>query len=241
MKILSRFKYNMRKLQSFSRFFPPIALAFMLSFASKGDSAARPADQLPALAASQTADGGAEQTGDEEDLTMAEALAIPEVPPKQNAWIRDYMKREALALHKLGYRVETMRKGEIVIATIPTDKLFGPNSTRLLPTAPALLKNFLAYFKVEDRFKVVLAVHTDDTGSDAYLTDLAGKRIEALYDYFDASAPHTDTLIGYPIAASEPLKENNTRAGRAENRRLEIYILPSNGLIQEAARAPKSK
>lgn len=168
-----------------------------------------------------------------EDLTMEQSLALPEVPAKLNAFVKGYMKREAIALHKAGYKVETMRKGEIVIATIPTDKLFAPNDTILMPTAQQLLRTFLPYFKTPDKFKVILAIHTDDSGSDKYLSDLSSKRIMALYDYFDANASHTDNLIGYPIAGNEPLRENTSRAGRADNRRLEIYILPYNGLIEE--------
>lgn len=82
-----------------------------------------------------------------DDLTMEQAFATPEVPPKLNAYIKGYMKREALALNKLGFKVETMRKGEIVIATMPTDKLFAPNDTVLLPDAGDLLKHFLPYFR----------------------------------------------------------------------------------------------
>lgn len=173
----------------------------------------------------------------EEELTMEQALTIPPVPAKQSAFIKNYMKREALALHKLGFKVETMRKGEIVIATIPTDKLFAPNDTALMPSAANELKKILPYFRVPGKFKVILALHTDDSGSDTYLTTLAEKRIVSLYDYFDANAADTEDLTGYPIAANEPLKENNSRANRSENRRLEIYILPSTALIEEAKRA----
>lgn len=183
----------------------------------------------------QTNDGTAAsgQLVTTEEMTMEQVLSIPEVPTKQKAFVKGYMKREALALHNAGYKVETMRKGEIVIATIPTDLLFAPNDTVLLNSADTQLKMFLPYFKVPGRFKVVLAIHTDDSGSDSYLTALAEKRIVALYDYFDTHATNTDTLTGYPIAANEPLKDNNSRVNRAENRRLEIYIVPDTGLIEE--------
>lgn len=180
----------------------------------------------------QEATGG-DVTPAAEEITMEQALAIPEVPAKLNAFVKGYMKREALALHKAGYKIETMRKGEIVIATIPTDKLFAPNDTVLLPSAATLLHPFLAYFKVEGRFKVIIAIHTDDTGSEGYLYKLAEDRIIALYDYFDSHTPHSENLIGYPVAANDPVSENNSRKGRAENRRLEIFILPAEGLIEE--------
>lgn len=172
-----------------------------------------------------------------EDLTLEQALSTPQVSSKQNAVIKGYMKSEALALHKAGYKVETMRKGEIVIATISTDNLFAPNDTILMESSGSLLRPFLPYFKVPGKFKVVLSLHTDDSGSETYLNALAEKRIVALYDYFDSNAKNTDSLIGYPTAANEPLKDNNSRANRSENRRLEIYIIPNTGLIEELKKA----
>lgn len=182
--------------------------------------------------ASAQGTAGTEVSADE--LTMEQNLAQPPVPAKLSTFVRSYMKREALALHKMGYKVETMRKGEVVIVTIPTDRLFAPNDTALLPSAGKDLKNVLPYFRVPGKFKVVLALHTDDTGADSYLNSLAEKRIVSLYEYFDTNAANTDNLIGYPMAALEPLKDNSSRAARAENRRLEIFIVPSDVLIEEA-------
>lgn len=201
-----------------------ISLLTSVSAAAQADTEAQP-------------EAAAEETASTEDLTLEQTLALPEVPQKQNSYIQKYMRREAIALHKLGYKVETMRKGEIVIVTVPTDRLFGPNETTLLASATKDLRNFLPYFRTPGKFKVVLAIHTDDTGSDTYLNDLASKRIVALYDYFDTNATDTNLLSGYPMAANDPLNEDHTRAARASNRRLEIYILPAEGLIDEARQA----
>ena len=146
------------------------------------------------------------------------------------------MRREAQALQKMGYAVETMRKGEVVIATIPADKLFAPNDTVLLTSADTQLKAFLPYFRTADKFKVILAMHSDNTGSDNYLYDLTERRIVALYNYFDTYATQTESLQGYPMADSEPAPgaNNDTRVGRKANRRLEIYIVPGSVLIEDA-------
>ena len=45
------------------------------------------------------------------ELTMEETLLLPQVPQKQKPYIKEYMLREARALQKLGYTVETMRQG----------------------------------------------------------------------------------------------------------------------------------
>jgi len=188
------------------------------------------------IAAAQKKDASQEQLVDLSELTLDETLMLPDVPAKQTAYVAGYMKREAQALHKMGYKVETMRNGEVVIATIPADALFAPNSVSLLPSAADKLKPFLPYFRTHGKFKVILAMHSDNTGSPQYLYDITERRILALYEYFDSHAAQTDMLQGYPMADSEPVKNtgNNSYSNRRTNRRLEIYIVPGPMLIMEA-------
>ncbi len=168
------------------------------------------------------------------ELTMEETLLLPQVPQKQKPYIKEYMLREARALQKLGYTVETMRQGEVVVATVPCGRLFLPNDTTLMPSAGNELKHFLPYFRTPGKFKVILAVHSDDTGSEPYLYSLTEKRVLALYDYFDAHAAQTENLMGYPLGPSEPLKPNTSIASRGANRRVEIFIVPGPVLVSEA-------
>lgn len=189
----------------------------------------------PAMNA-QKSSGANPETVDISELTLDETLMVPEVPEKQKNYIRTAMKREAQSLQKMGYKVETMRRGEVVIATIPADRLFAPNDTMLMASADAALKPFLSYFRTHGKFKVILAMHSDNTGSDSYLYDLTEKRIVSLYNYFDTKAAQTDMLQGYPMADSEPMAgmTNNSMEGRRANRRLEIFIVPGPMLIVEA-------
>ena len=184
----------------------------------------------------QKKDNAQEALVDLSELSLDETLMLPDVPDKQASYIKSYMRREAQALQKMGYKVETTRNGEVVIATIPADELFAPNDTVLRPTAADRLKAFLPYFRTHGKFKVILAMHSDDTGSGNYLYGLTEKRILALYDYFDRHAAQTDMLQGYPMADSDPLKNtpNTTADGRRTNRRLEIFIEPGPLLIMDA-------
>lgn len=189
---------------------------------------------LPTLSLAATPSEQSEQAVDLSEYSLQENLYMPEVPKKQQPYIKDYMLREARTLQKMGYKIETMRQGEVVIASIPASKLFAPNDSTLLPAADAQLKNFLPYFRVPGRFKVILAMHSDDTGSESYLYDLTERRIVSLYDYFDEHARQTELLMGYPMGPSEPLAPNNSRRNRDDNRRLEIYIVPGPVLIAES-------
>ncbi len=168
------------------------------------------------------------------EYSLQENLNMPEVPKKQQPYIKNFMLREARSLQKMGYKIETMRHGEVVIASIPASALFAPNDSALIPSANEKLKDFLPYFRVPGRFKIILAMHSDDTGSEPYLYNLTERRIVALYGYFDEHASHTDLLMGYPMGPSEPLAPNDSRRRRDANRRLEIYIVPGPVLIAES-------
>lgn len=190
----------------------------------------------PLGAAAQKSAATQEPLVDLSELSLDETLMLPAVSQKEASYIKAYMMREAQALQKMGYKVETTRKGEVVIATIPSDDLFLPNDTTLRPDADKLLRPFLPYFRTHGKFKVILAMHSDDTGSPDYLYSLTEKRIVSLYDYFDSHAAQTDMLQGYPMADSDPVRgiDNTTSTGRRTNRRLEIFIVPGPVLIVDA-------
>lgn len=166
-------------------------------------------------------------------------LRSPMVGPKLRAYIRAYMKSIAEELYRQGYEVETMREGEVVITVIPTDKLFAPNDTVLMPSASASLEHFRQYAQPDDRFKIVVTVHSDDTGSEDYLYALTERRTVAILDYLEANGFNPDNLVGFPKGSSSPVAESTSRANRAKNRRLEMFIVPSQELLTQARQSSK--
>lgn len=175
-----------------------------------------------------------ESTSDIFEMTMDENLATPKVPSKQSADVKSFMRDIAGSLQKKGYHVEEMRQGEVVIVIVPTDEMFAPNDSTLYPSAGDRLKPLIGFLNAPSRFKVVMTVHTDDTGSEAHQMELAEGRVSALYDWFDRYAKSTAALVGYPMGGTEPLKPNNSRLGRAANRRVEFFLIPEQELINLA-------
>lgn len=169
-------------------------------------------------------------------VSKAENLSFPAVPDKQHKYISDYMLREAQAIVKQGYKVETERQGEIIVVTIPASSLFMPNSTQLEISGQKLLDPFMAYLKTEGRFKIILAMHSDDTGSASYLEKLTGDRLKAVMGYFEKHSEHHEQIAGYALADKEPVRPNSNIANRAQNRRLEIYIVPDQELLRQAGK-----
>lgn len=72
---------------------------------------------------------------------------------------------------------------------------------------------------------VVIEGHTDSTGSAAINEQLSKKRAEAVRQYFIANGTLSEskvTAIGY--GSDRPLSPNDTPAGRAVNRRIDVVI-----------------
>ena len=169
-------------------------------------------------------------------VSKAENLAYPVVSEKQHKNVADYMRREAQAIVKQGYKVETERNGEVMVVTIPASKLFLPNTTELEISGQKLLEPFTAYLKSAGRFKIIMAMHSDDTGSEAYLEKLTEERLKSVMDFIEKNSAHPEQIVGYAMASDEPLHPNSNIANRAKNRRLEIYIVPDEEIIKQAGK-----
>lgn len=166
------------------------------------------------------------------DMEIEENLATPVIQQPEKAPIVKYMTALAHQL-KQRYKVETMRAGEVIVVTIPSDDLFLPNDTLLSPDAPSMLRPLLPLFRDPDLFKLVYAVHTDNTGSPEYIDNLASARNQSIYAWLmDVAKVNPDLfIINYDMGDSRPLTDNNSRANRALNRRIEFFLVPGPKLI----------
>lgn len=166
------------------------------------------------------------------DMEIEENLATPVIQQPEKAPIVKYMTALAHQL-KQRYKVETLRAGEVVVVTIPSDDLFLPNDTLLSPYAPTLLRPLLPLLRDPDLFKLVYAVHTDNTGSPSYIENLASARNQSIYAWLlDVAKVNPDLfIINYDMGDSRPLVDNDTRANRALNRRIEFFLVPGPKLI----------
>lgn len=187
---------------------------------------------------SWASDNGPDDAMEAESELKAE-LSTPVISKKQQAFVQSHMRNVAETLYRSGLNVETMREGEVVIVVIPTDGIFMPNESLIYASASKHLDKILPYFTPKGRYKILLAVHSDNTGSEDYLFSLTEGRINALLDYYQNRGVDIDDIIGFPMGDSEPLTDNSTRAARAENRRLEIYLVPDTELISQAKNAKK--
>lgn len=167
------------------------------------------------------------------ELTLDENLAEPNVG-KYSDIIKGYQKKQAIAIKKAGYKTELTRNGEIIIASIPSGELFLPEDSIITEKGKNKLKQFIKYLDVPDFYRVLLVMHSDNTGISRYTYMLSRSRVEAILSWFDTNNANTDYVIPYAMGATMPLLPNNTLENRYGNRRLEIYLVPGLEMINKA-------
>lgn len=172
-------------------------------------------------------------TPQDSEITKSENINTPKISTKQRTAVASYMKNEAKGLKNRGYMVETMRNDEVIVVTIPASVLFYPNETYLLESGKKRLEPLNSYLKTENRFKLIIVTHSDDTGSQEYKNKLTGDRMDAILEYLQSISNYPEQSFGYAMADTEPRYENDSRENREKNRRVEIYIVPEEGLIQK--------
>lgn len=118
--------------------------------------------------------------------------------------------------------------GDRLVVTLPQDITFESDST----VVRASLRSDLG--KVADSLlrypdsSVEIIGHTDSDGAAAYNADLSLRRAGAVADVLQANGVTYDRLKTSGRGESQPVASNLTEEGKAQNRRVEIVVIPLN-------------
>ncbi len=99
---------------------------------------------------------------------------------------------------------------------------FDVDSDRLRPDAEPALEQILAALEARPDLSVTVEGHTDSDASDAYNLDLSQRRADAVVAWLEGRGVATARLSALGKGESEPIADNETTAGKAANRRVEI-------------------
>ena len=102
---------------------------------------------------------------------------------------------------------------------------FESNSDRLLPSASSVLNDAAATLKKNPTIKVEVAGHTDSDGAADYNESLSARRATTVRDYLAAKGVAMDRMTTRGYGESQPVADNGTREGKAQNRRVVLRIL----------------
>ena len=109
--------------------------------------------------------------------------------------------------------------------TFAADAFFDFDKAVLKPEGKAKLDDLAS--KVQGiNLEVIVAVgHTDSIGSDAYNQKLSERRAQAVKAYLESKGIDKSRVYTEGKGEAQPVADNKTKAGRAQNRRVEIEVV----------------
>ncbi len=113
---------------------------------------------------------------------------------------------------------------------------FKPSSAILSPIAKTQLDDVATKALNAKGYVIEVSGFADTTGSVERNRALSQRRADAVIRYLveNHSIPLRRIVTPYGFGESNPVAENKTRDGRAQNRRVEVKLLVNKGLMQEA-------
>lgn len=110
---------------------------------------------------------------------------------------------------------------------IPADAGFDVGRAEVKPALGGVLTRFATTLNEHAVTAISIIGHTDNTGSDAINNPLSIQRANATRDYLMARGVAMNRITTAGRGEREPIAGNDSEAGRAQNRRVEIYIAES--------------
>lgn len=122
-----------------------------------------------------------------------------------------------------------------VKVTFDSGILFGFNSSTLSDEAKANLTQFAEVLKSTPDADVAILGHTDNVGTEKANQSVSEKRAKAVAKHLEAqgvAGSQIKDVLG--MNYSQPVASNDTEEGRAQNRRVEVYMYASQAMIDAA-------
>jgi outer membrane protein OmpA-like peptidoglycan-associated protein len=107
---------------------------------------------------------------------------------------------------------------------VPSDVSFAVNSTRIEPAFDTVLNRFAQTLNDNPRTTVRVIGHPDSSGSDAINDPLSVNRAAAVRSYLSARGVAAERVAIDGRGSREPIASNGSEAGRAQNRRVDIFV-----------------
>ena len=167
-------------------------------------------------------------TGDDATERRQRALVGAGVGGLTGGAVGAYQDRQEAELRRqmAGTGVEVVRQGDNITLNMPGNITFAFDSSNLAPQFQPVLDNVAGTLNQYNQTIVEVAGHTDSVGTDAYNQALSQRRANAVSGYLGSHGIMQQRMIVVGAGESRPVAGNDTDGGRAQNRRVEITLVP---------------
>ena len=123
--------------------------------------------------------------------------------------------------------ISVTNNGDYLVVNMPQDVLFATGSAALRPDLTRDLKTIAANLVRYPNSQIEVVGHTDNTASAALNQDLSQRRAVSVASVLRDSGVPSNRITSYGRGEDQPIASNLSEAGRAQNRRVEIFIRPN--------------
>ena len=133
--------------------------------------------------------------------------------------------------------VEDVNGLKAIKVTFSSGILFPTNGTTLTDAAQAELKKFAADMADMEMTNITVYGHTDNTGTASVNERISTQRAQAVSKVLEKNGIAGKRITTQGLPFNFPVADNNTVEGRAQNRRVEIYVSANEEMIKAAEQA----
>ena len=160
-------------------------------------------------------------------LGMAVGAAIGGLTGTGIGYMMDKQEQDMRNALAQSEAIAVEREGNMLALTFKSDFTFAVNSSALRSGLNAELDRVAQILAAYPQTTILVAGHTDSTGSDEYNMKLSQQRADSVKNALvqRGVAPQRISAVGY--GEGQPVGDNETEFGRQQNRRVEVRINPT--------------
>jgi outer membrane protein OmpA-like peptidoglycan-associated protein len=145
---------------------------------------------------------------------------------QQTAQMRERLRQQ------LSQVLQTQESARGIIVNM-SDVLFDFGKYTLKPDAQIKLAKVAGILLTYPNLKLQVEGYTDNVGSDAYNLDLSQKRATAVQAFLISQGVSPGNITSQGYGKADPVADNSTSAGRAQNRRVQLVVSGQSIGVQE--------
>lgn len=126
--------------------------------------------------------------------------------------------------------ITVVNEGNRLVVTLPQDITFATDSADIRPVLQSELVKLAQNFVKYRNSNLQVVGHTDNTGEAAYNQTLSEQRAGAVSAVLINNGVEPNRIRTVGAGENQPVASNLTPEGRAQNRRVEIIVVPKQGL-----------
>ncbi|WP_329611019.1 OmpA family protein [Pseudomonas sp. KNUC1026] len=179
---------------------------------------------------------GASESAKADEAKPAAAVAVPKVDPAATkAFLDKYEPKVREAVKGTKFQVD--RREDLLIVTAPVDSSFNPDRpSMLMPIVLGPITNVAKLLEPDPQGAILILGHADSTGAADANKKLSLERAQSIAAIFRLSGLERTRLSLRGMGSVMPRAANDSVAGRALNRRVEMIVTPQNTMIALMAR-----